>query len=228
MQSTIASVLGFLALFSSGSQQAQPRELKAGGHLLGETAEQFFTEGAVGQLLRACEAKNWDAVKQQTKAVNPESKAKPKDICSGAALLKQQAARGERLEFAGSDDESMRTDTFTLDGGYLVKIGMVFHAPNTDLQGYHPKRFGELFKGLQEAYGEPSKNYTETVLDEYGVKYDAHRAEWTGEQDVITIIEQPGRIARTDLIVETLAEHNRAANAPKNVNPLQDKPSPKS
>ena len=56
MQNTITSVLGFLILFSSGPQQERPRELKAGGHLLGETAEDFFSEGAVGQLLRACEA----------------------------------------------------------------------------------------------------------------------------------------------------------------------------
>ncbi|MDQ1405117.1 MAG: hypothetical protein QOG55_746, partial [Acidobacteriaceae bacterium] len=55
-------------LFSSGPQQERPRELKGGGHSLGETAEHFFSESAVGQLLRACEAGDWKAVKQLAKA----------------------------------------------------------------------------------------------------------------------------------------------------------------
>ena len=78
MQNTTTSVLGFLMLFSSGPQQERPRELKGGGHLLGETAEHFFSESAVGQLLRACEAGDWKAVKQLAKAVDPASKPSPK------------------------------------------------------------------------------------------------------------------------------------------------------
>jgi hypothetical protein len=227
MQNTIASVLGFLTLFGSGPQQARPRELKAGGHLLGETAEQFFREGVVGQLLRACETGDWKAVKQLAKDGAPTSKPNAKDICAKAALVKQQATSGARQEYGDGDDKAMRTDTFTLDGGYLVKISMVFDAPTTDVEGYHPKHFGELFKGLQEAYGEPSKSYTEPVFDVYGVKYDAHRAEWMGEQGVITIIERPGRNARTEIIVEMLAEHDRATTAPKTVNPLQTNDPPR-
>jgi len=221
MQNTITSVLGFLILFSSGPQQERPRELKAGGHLLGETAEDFFSEGAVGQLLRACEAGDWKAVKQLAKAVAPASKPNAKDICAKGALVKQQATSGARQEYGDGDDKSMRTDTFTLDGGYLVKIDMVFNASTTNVEGYHPKYFGELFEGLREAYGEPSKSYTEPMFDVYGVKYDAHRAEWMGKQDVITIIEQPGRKGRTEIVVETLAERNRATKAPKTMNPLQ-------
>jgi hypothetical protein len=98
---------------------------------------------------------------------------------------------------------------------------MVFKVATTDVEGYHPKYFAELFEGLREAYGEPSKSYTEPVSDAYGVKYDAHRAEWMGKQDVITIIEQPGRNGRTEIVVETLAERNRATKAPKTANPLQ-------
>jgi hypothetical protein len=115
----------------------------------------------------------------------------------------------------------MRTDKFTLDGGHLVRIDMVFTVATTDVEGYHPRYFAELFEGLREAYGEPSKSYTEPVFDAYGVKYDAHRAEWMGKQDVITIIEQPGRNGRTEIVVETIAERNRAAKAPKTENPLQ-------
>ena len=175
----------------------------------------------VGQLLRACKAGDWKAVKQLAKAVNPAIKPNAKDICVKAALVKQQATSGARQEYGDGDDKSMRTDTFTLDRGYLVKIDMVFNASTTNVEGYHPKYFGELFEGLREAYGEPSKSYTEPMFDVYGVKYDAHRAEWMGKQDVITIIEQPGRKGRTEIVVETLAERNRATKAPKTMNPLQ-------
>jgi hypothetical protein len=222
MQNTVTtSILGFLVLFSSASQQERPRELRGAGHLIGETAERFFSEDAVGQLLRECEARNWKAVKQLAKAVNLASKASAKDICSNAALVKQQAASGARQEYGGGDDKAMRTDTFTLDRGHLVRIDMVFSVSTTNVEGYHPKYFAELFEGLREAYGEPSKSYTEPVFDAYGVKYDAHRSEWMGKQDVITIIEQPGRNGRTEIVVETLAERNRSTKAPKTVNPLQ-------
>ena len=221
MLNTIINVLGVLLLFSSGPQQERPRELKGGGHLLGETAEHFFSEGDVGRLLGACEAADWKTVKQLVKAVDPASKPNPKVICAKAALVKQQATTGARQEYSDADDKTMRTDTFTLDGGRLVKIDMVFNAPASDVESYHPKYFSELFEGLREAYGEPTKNYIEPVFDAYGRKYDAHHAEWMGKEDVITIIEQPGKNSRSEIVVETLTERDRAAKAPKTVNPLQ-------
>lgn len=221
MQNTLTGVLGFLLVFSSPSPQERPREVKGAGHLLGETAQRFFSEDAVGELLLACQAKDWKAVKQMAKAVNRAAKPNAQDICSNAALVKQQATSGARQEYGGGDDKAMRTDTFTLDGGHLVRIDMVFSVSTTDVDGFHPKYFAELFEGLRGTYGEPSKSYTETVFDVYGIKYDAHRAEWIGNQDVITIIEQPGRNGRTEIVVETLAERNRATKAPKAANPLQ-------
>ena len=55
MENTIMTVVGCLMLCASVSPQEQPRELRGGGHLLGETAGQFFSEGFVGDVLRACE-----------------------------------------------------------------------------------------------------------------------------------------------------------------------------
>jgi hypothetical protein len=165
MPNAITSAVGFFILFSSGPSQEHPRQLKGGGHLLGETAEHFFSEGAVGRLLHACDAADWKTVKQLAKAVGPGSKPNAKDICDRAALIKQQATSGARQEFGDGDDNTVRTDTFTLDGGALVKINLVFSAPATDVEGYHPKHFGELFEGLREAYGEPSKRYTEPVFE---------------------------------------------------------------
>ena len=82
-----------------------------------------------------------------------------------------------------------------------------------------------MFAGLQEAYGTPSKSYSEPVVNVFGLKYDAHRAVWMGRNDVINLIEQldkqMGENGGTEVIAETIAEYNRAARTPKAANPLQ-------
>jgi hypothetical protein len=82
-----------------GSQQDRPCELKGGGHLLGETAEHFFSEGVVGQLLRACESADWKVVKQLARAVDPASKPNAEDICAKATFVQQQTTSGARQEY---------------------------------------------------------------------------------------------------------------------------------
>jgi hypothetical protein len=219
---TAILIIGYLMLCSSVSAQQQAREVKGGGHLLGETADQFFSEGTVADLARACQDKDWKTVKQLFKNPDYASKANAKDICAKEKLLKQQATSGERLEYNGrGDDETMRADTFTFDGGHLVKIDMVYTAPVANVVGFHPKSYDELYAGLEEAYGPPSKSYSEPRLDAIGVKYDAHHAVWMGPQDVISIHEQPGTDGWSEIVAETLAEHDRAVHAPKSRNPLQ-------
>lgn len=203
--------------------QEQPRVVRGGGHLLGETAEQFFSEDFAGVMQRACERQDWKIVRQ---LAENGSKTKRKDVCASEKLAKQQATSGTRLEYSGPGDaETMRTDTFTFDGGHLVKIQMLYTVPVAPVEGYHPKSFDELFAGLQEAYGQPSKSYSEPVFNVYGVKSEAHRALWMAAHDVITLIEQPGyqtgENGGTELIAETIAEYNRAAPTPKAANPLQ-------
>ncbi len=221
MKKTIISVVACLMLCASVFPQEQPRELRGDGHLLGETAGQFFSEGIVGDMLRACQAKDWKSVGQLSRNSGNASKSNAKVYCAKEKLAQQQATSGTRLEYDGrGDEETMRTDTFTFDSGHLVKIDMVYVAPRGNMAGYRPKSFGELFAGLREAYGPPSKSSSESVLNAYGVKYEAHRAVWMGKQDVISIIEQPGEDGRTEIIAETLAEFNRAAQAPKTPNPL--------
>lgn len=173
------AVVGCLVLCAWVHAQEQPRQLRGGGHLLGETAEQFYSEGYLGAVLLACQAGDWKTVGHLAKHEDPSSKSSAKDICAMETLAKQKAMSGKRLEYKGSGDvETMRADTFTLDGGHLVKIDMVYSAPTAHIEGSHPKSFAELFAGLKEAYGEPTKAYTESLLDAYGVKYDAHRAVW--------------------------------------------------
>jgi len=219
---TAILVVGYLMLSASGSAQPPPREVKGSGHLLGETAAQFFSEGTVGDLARACQDKDWKSVKQLFKNPDYASRSNAKDICAKQKLAKQQATSGERLEYNGpGDDETMRADAFTFDGGHLVKIDMVYTTAVASVVGFHPKSYDELFAGLQEAYGPPSKSYDEPMVDPIGVKYDAHHAVWTRQQDVISLYEQPGTDGWTEIVAETQAEHDRAAHAPKSPNPLQ-------
>ena len=206
-------------LCASVHPQDQPRELRGDGHLLGETAEKFFSESFVGEMLRACQASDWKTV---SKNVGHESKIKAKDYCAKEKLAKQQATSGTRLEYNGrGDEETMREDTFTFDNDHLVKIDMAYVAPVANIEGSHPKSYGELFAGLQEAYGPPSKSYSEPIQNAYGVKYEAPRAVWVGNHDIVSIIEEPGKGGRTKIIAETLAEYNRSAQEPKTPNPLR-------
>jgi hypothetical protein len=222
MGNTILGVIGCLMLCASGSPQELPRELKGDGHSLGETAEQFFSEGFVGDLQRACQGRDWKGVRQLSKNADSASKPNARDLCAKEKVARQAATSGARLEYhSRGDEQTMRVDAFTFEGGHLIKIYMVYIAPDAIVEGYYPKTFSELFSGLQGAYGPPSKSYSEPVVNVFGVKYDAHRAVWMGKQDVISIIERRGVDGQTEIIAETLAEYNRAAQAPKTANPLQ-------
>lgn len=222
MEDAIKFVIGCLMFCAQAAAQEQLRELRGGGHLLGESVGQFYSEGYVGDVLRACQAADWKTVSNLSKTADPSSKKKAKDICDLETLAKQQATSGARLKYKGSGDkETKRADEFTFDGGHLVKIDMIYRASTSDFEGYHPKSFAELFAGLTDAYGAPTKTYTESVLNTYGVKYDARRAEWMGSNNVIIITEQPGGNGWTQIVAETLAEYNRAARTPNSVNPLQ-------
>ena len=90
---------------------------------LGETAEQFYSEGSLGHMFRACQAGDWKTASQLL--MNENLKTNAKDFCAVQAVAKQNAGRGARVECKGGGDVgTMRADTFTLDGGHLVRIDM--------------------------------------------------------------------------------------------------------
>jgi hypothetical protein len=222
MEKLIIALIGCLPLCSSVASQERPRELRGVGHVLGETAEQFFSVGSVGELVHACDKKDWKTVKNLAKTVEQQSKIKAKEFCDNVAVIKQGATAGARQEYGSSGDiETMRTDTFTLDGGHLVKIRMIYAMPIAEIEGFRPKSFDELFSGLREAYGDPSKSYSEPVVSTYGVKRGARRAIWEGKQNVISVTEHLGEHGQIEIVAETLAEYERDTQAPKTANPLQ-------
>jgi hypothetical protein len=218
MKNAVKFIFGCLLLGVPAAAQEQPRELRGGGHKLGETVEQFYSEEYAGNLLSACQAHNWKTVSRMYKASDPSSKLNAKEICAIEVLIKKRATDGARLEYKGSGDaETQRADTFTFDKGHLVKIELVYSASTTNVEGIHPKTFADLLAGLQEAYGTPTKTSIEATQDSYGVKYDSHRAEWAGKENIITITERPGTSGSTEIVAEMIGEYK----PPKPVNPLQ-------
>jgi len=73
---------------------------------------QFFSEGFVGDMLRACQRKDWKSLDQLSKNVGHASKTNAKDYCAKEMHAKQQATSRTRLEYDGhGDEETMRADT---------------------------------------------------------------------------------------------------------------------
>ena len=215
MGSVIVLLWGAVVFTSGVLAQEQLIKVK-GGHQLGETAEQFFAEGYEKEVLSACSAGDF-------KGVNRPTKRELKKYCGELAEERQQAISGKRGEYKGSGDLSeMRMDTFTFDGGHLVKVELFFSAPSAEVN-YRGQSFEKIFAGVQQAYGPLTSESTEPVRDAYGVQYLAHRELWVAPHAVILITEQPGPGGSTTLVSFTRAEYDRtmAAGIPKAVNPLQ-------
>jgi hypothetical protein len=217
MRKEIIELLTVAMLSLTSGVFAQEQQMKVkGGHQLGETAEQFFTEGHENEVLSACTAGDF-------KSVNRSNKRQLKKYCGELSDARQQAISGKRDEYKGDGDVSeMRTDTFTFDGAHLVKVELLYSAPSAEFN-YRGESFEKIFAGVKQAYGPPASESTEPTKNAYGVPYLAHRELWVAPHAAILITEQPGRGGSTTVIAFTRAEYDRtiAAGAPKAANPLQ-------
>jgi hypothetical protein len=217
MTREIIGLLTFVALSLPNGALAQEQPLKVkGGHELGETAEQFFAEGHEKEALSACATGDF-------KSVNKSSRRQLKQFCSEFGDERHQAMSGKRSEYkTGGDPSEMRVDTYTFDGGRLVKVELVFSAPSAEFN-YRGQRFEEIFAGVKEAYGPPTSENATPVKDAYGVAYVAHRETWVTPHAAILIAEKPGPGGSTTLLAFTRAEYDGTipAGAPKAANPLQ-------
>ena len=207
--------LATLSLTSRVLAQEQPMKVK-GGHGLGETAGQFFAEGQEKEMLSACAAGGF-------KSLLKSDRAQAKKRCGELADARQQAMGGKRVEYQSAGDLSeRRTDTFTFDGGHLVKVELLYSAPSAE-SNYRGHSFKELFEGVKQTYGPPTNETTKPTQDTYGVPYLAHRELWLAPMAAVLITEQPVPGGPTTLVAFTRAEFDRtvAAGEPKPANPLQ-------
>jgi hypothetical protein len=213
----LAALLAIASGFSAGPLPAQESMLKVkGGHELGETAQQFFSEGFEKQALAACTSGDY-------RGIDKGNKREMKKYCSSLADGRQEALRGKRFDYTGGGDlTEYRTDTFTFDGGHLVKVELVYSAPSAETN-YHGQSFEQLFAGMKSAYGPPTNETTKVVRNTYGVEYTAHHELWLSPQAALIVNEQPGENGSTTIDAFTRAEYDRsmAAGAPKPDNPLR-------
>jgi hypothetical protein len=195
--------------------QDLPMKVK-GGHQLGETAEQFFAEGQEKEALGACATGNF-------KGLDKSIRHQVKKGCDKLAETRQLAMGGKREDYqSGGDPSEMWTDTFTFDGGRLVKVELVYSIPSA-ASNYRGHSFEDIFAGAKQAYGPPMSESTKPTHDPYGVPYLAHRELWVASHAAVLITEQPGRGGSTTLVAFTRAEYDRttAAGDPKPANPLE-------
>jgi hypothetical protein len=215
MRKGTIGLLGLALLAAGVSAQDQPMKVK-GGHQLGETAEQFFSEGQEKEALNACATGHF-------KGVDKIFRSSVKKDCGDFNETRQLAMDGKRKEYKSDGDPSkMRKDTFTFDGGRLVKVELLYASPAAEFN-YRGQTFEKIFAGIKQANGPPTRETTKSVQDTYGAPYVAHRELWLMSQTAILITEQPGPGGSTSLVASTRAEYDRAAgaDAPKPANPLE-------
>src|SRR5215472_1209672 len=134
--------------------QAAPVQLKVESHLLGETAEQFFSEGREGVLLSACAAKDFGKI-------NRSIKKTAKEYCGWPTSIRQRMVSDKSGKYNDelSTDET-KTTTYAFVGGKFVAAEILFIAPD-QINNYQGKSFAEILSGLKGTYGPPTR---ETIL----------------------------------------------------------------
>lgn len=203
-----------LRVLAQAPDANQPLKLK-GGHVLGETAQQFFAEGYEKDAINACKSGDF-------KSLALPNKRALKDYCRDLSEARQEALGGRRAQYTGGGDTSeLREDTYTFESGRLIQLDLVFTAPSAE-SNFQGQTFERVFEGTKQAYGEPTKEILEHVQDTYGVPYVAHRELWLTAQSAILIIEKPGPGGSTTVSALTRAEYDRTlADTAKAPNPLQ-------
>lgn len=213
----VFALFGFLAFSFSAATFAQEDLTKVkGGHQLGETAEQFFSEGHEKDALTTCSA-------SELKKVDRATKKKVKEICEHLADSREQAISGKHTDFTPAPDpKDQREDTFTFEGDRLVKVQLIYTAPNLE-NNFKGRSYEEISKGMNQSYGPPSSESSEQTQDPYGVQYTAHHETWLTPEAEVLLTEHPGQRTTTSLVAYTRAEYDRTMTGtnPKITNPLK-------
>jgi hypothetical protein len=185
------TLVAFLSL-----AQAAAVQVKVENHLLGETAERFFSEGREGVLLNACATKDFGKIGRSVKKT-------AKEYCGWLLNVRQRMVSGESSKYKDElSTDDTKTTTYVFVAGKFVGAEILFIAPDptNNNQG---KSFAEILGGLKGTYGPPT---SETVLpyhNVYGVSFERHRELWLTESYAIQMDEQPGANGWTRVNVST-------------------------
>jgi hypothetical protein len=176
--------------------QAAPVQVKVENHLLGETAEQFFSEGREGVMLNACAANDFGKI-------NRSIKKTAKEYCAWLSGVRQRMGGGESGNYAdelNGDDTKMMTYAFV--AGKFVAAEILFIAPDP-ANNYQGKSRSEIISGLKGTYGPPTNESVVPYHNAYGVSFERHQELWLTESYAIQTDEQPGAHGWTKVNVST-------------------------
>lgn len=176
--------------------QAAPVQVKVENHLLGETAEQFFTEGHEGVLLNACGTKDF-------RKVNHLIRETAKEYCAWLSNLRQRMVGGENGSYKDElSADDTKTTTYVFAAGKFVAAEILFVAPDS-ANNNQGKPFAEILSGLTGTYGAPTSETIVPYHNVYGVLFDRHQNLWLSESYVIQMDERPGAHGWTKVNVST-------------------------
>jgi hypothetical protein len=194
--------MGFILAALLSLAQAAPVQVKVESHLLGETAEQFFSESKEGVMLTACTTKDFGKV-------NCTIKKTAKEYCAGISDVRQRMVSGESGNYKdelSTDDTKMTT--FMFAGGKFVAAEILFVAPEME-NNNQGKSFADIFSGLKATYGQPT---SETVLpyhNVYGASFERHQKLWLTANYAIQMDEQPSAHGWTKVNVSTRGVYDK-------------------
>lgn len=175
---------------------AAPIQVKVENHLLGETAEQFFSEGREGVLLNACGTKDFAKV---TRAI----KKTAKEYCAWLSNVRQSMVGGENGSYKDElSADDTKTTTYVFAAGKFVGVEILFIVPDS-ANNNQGKSFAEILSGLKGTYGAPTSETIVPYHNVYGVLFDRHQSLWLTESYVIQMDEQPGAHGWTKVNVST-------------------------
>jgi hypothetical protein len=195
-------LMGFMlvALFSVAT--ADGALVKVEDHLLGETAEQFFSEAHEEVILSACAKKDFEKV-------NRSIKKTAKEYCAWLSSVRQRMVSGESGQYKGEvSPDNTKTTTYVFVAGKFVAAEILFTAPDL-ANNYQAKSFAEIFSGLKGTYGPPTSETIMPYQNAYGVPYERHQELWLAESYAIQLDEQPGSNGWTRVNVSTREVYDR-------------------
>jgi hypothetical protein len=178
--------------------QAAPVQVKVETHLLGETADQFFSESKEGMMLNACTTKDFGKIK-----INRSVKKTAKEYCATLSNIRQRMIGGESGDYKDelSTDET-KTTTYVFAAGRFVAAEILFVAPDME-NNNQGKSFEDIFDGLKGTYGPPTSETSQPYHNVYGVQFERHQKLWLTASYAIQMDEQPGAHGWTKVNVST-------------------------
>lgn len=208
-------LFSFIVVLLLSGVQVTPVQVKVESHLLGETAEQFFSESKEGVMLNACTNKDFGKVNRTVKKT-------AKEYCAWLSDVRQRMVGGESGDYKDElSADDTKTTAYMFAAGKFVAAEILFIAPDmaTNNQG---KSFADIFSGLRATYGQPT---SETVLpyhNIYGASFERHQKLWLTESYAIQMDEQPGAHGWTKVNVSTRDAYDKkkAENVKPPPNPL--------